>query len=217
MTPETPDRNDADLGSCSLRERKKQETRQAIYEAAFNLIYELGPENATVQQICETAGVSERTFFNYYPTKIAAAFGLEAVTEYEEAAEEFVSGTGSVIADACHMVAQIVPLPADKRKAKQLVERYPDVLQEWWGYARELREQSLRALRVRIGDGQRTFLVGGLLMSAFFYVSHTGSAKSKRELELMLRSAITEIGAEIADFNASEQAGVNGQPGANAE
>lgn len=204
MAPETPDKKDADLSSCSLRERKKQETRQAINKAAFNLIYEFGPENATVQQICEAAGVSERTFFNYYPTKIAAAFGLEAVTEYDEAAEEFISGTGSVIAEACHMVAQIVPLPADKQKSKQLVERYPDVLQEWWTYARELREQSLRALRQRIGDSRRTFLVGGLLMSAFFYVSHTSSAKSKQQLEQMLRSAISELGVEIADFNVSE-------------
>lgn len=49
-----------------LRERKKQATRNALAEAAVRLAAELGVENVTVEAISEAAGVSPRTFFNYF-------------------------------------------------------------------------------------------------------------------------------------------------------
>jgi AcrR family transcriptional regulator len=52
-----------------LRERKKQQTRQAIYEAARRLFQERGFENVTVAEVARAADVSEVTVFNYFPTK----------------------------------------------------------------------------------------------------------------------------------------------------
>ncbi|MCL7378444.1 TetR family transcriptional regulator [Streptomyces sp. 35G-GA-8] len=49
-----------------LRERKKQATRAALAEAAVRLAAEHGAENVTVEAISEAAGVSPRTFFNYF-------------------------------------------------------------------------------------------------------------------------------------------------------
>ncbi|MGW0791584.1 TetR family transcriptional regulator [Streptomyces sp. NPDC002911] len=49
-----------------LRERKKQATRNALAEAAVRLAAEHGVENVTVEAISEAAGVSPRTFFNYF-------------------------------------------------------------------------------------------------------------------------------------------------------
>ncbi|QKV94406.1 TetR family transcriptional regulator [Streptomyces sp. NA02950] len=52
-----------------LRERKKQRTRTAISEAAIALFLEHGFAEVSVAQIAETAEVSKRTLFAYFPAK----------------------------------------------------------------------------------------------------------------------------------------------------
>jgi AcrR family transcriptional regulator len=52
-----------------LREFKKQRTRQAIADTALQLFVERGFERVTVAEVAEAAGVSEKTVFNYFPTK----------------------------------------------------------------------------------------------------------------------------------------------------
>lgn len=51
------------------RERKKQETRRVIKDAALALALAQGVEHLTVEQITEAADVSRRTFFNYFGCK----------------------------------------------------------------------------------------------------------------------------------------------------
>ncbi|WP_052849033.1 TetR/AcrR family transcriptional regulator [Streptomyces avicenniae] len=52
-----------------LRERKKAATRQAVHEAALRLTVEHGIENVTVEAIADAAGISRRTFSNYFANK----------------------------------------------------------------------------------------------------------------------------------------------------
>lgn len=65
----------AEDSSCGLRSRKKQRTRAAIERAALELALERHNPDATVEEICERAGISRMTFFNYFPSKIAALTG----------------------------------------------------------------------------------------------------------------------------------------------
>ena len=52
-----------------LRQRKKEQTRQAIYEAARRLFSEQCFDRVTVAEVAREANVSEVTVFNYFPSK----------------------------------------------------------------------------------------------------------------------------------------------------
>ncbi|MGW1225592.1 acyl-CoA-like ligand-binding transcription factor [Streptomyces sp. NPDC001478] len=55
--------------AVGLRERKKQATRQAVHEAALRLTVELGFDQVTVEAVADAAGISRRTFSNYFAGK----------------------------------------------------------------------------------------------------------------------------------------------------
>lgn len=61
---------------AGLRERKKQATRQALGIAAMTLAVERGLDNILVEDIAEAAGVSARTFNNYFSSKYEAICAL---------------------------------------------------------------------------------------------------------------------------------------------
>ena len=57
-----------------LRERKKQQTRRAIADAAKRLFLERGFEQVSVAEVARAADVSEQTVFNYFPTKRTSCY-----------------------------------------------------------------------------------------------------------------------------------------------
>ncbi|MGC0414013.1 AcrR family transcriptional regulator [Streptomyces sp. SAI-195] len=61
-----------------LRERKKRATRAALAEAAVRLAAEHGAEKVTVEAISAAAGVSVRTFFNYFESRDDAFVVVDA-------------------------------------------------------------------------------------------------------------------------------------------
>jgi AcrR family transcriptional regulator len=61
---------------AGLRERKKIATRHALGVAAMRLAIERGLDNVLVEDIAEAAGVSTRTFNNYFSSKYEAICAL---------------------------------------------------------------------------------------------------------------------------------------------
>jgi AcrR family transcriptional regulator len=56
------------------REEKKQATRERLVNIATDLFCRKGYDNTTVDEIVSLAGISQRTFFRYFPTKLDVAF-----------------------------------------------------------------------------------------------------------------------------------------------
>lgn len=74
----------------TLRERKKQRTREALIRAALELFTTRGYEGTTVDDITEAVEVSQRTFFRYFANKEEAALAVveTAVVHFIEAVRE---------------------------------------------------------------------------------------------------------------------------------
>lgn len=95
----------------SLREEKKAATRRAISEAAAALLLEEGEDAATVARVSERAGVSARTFHNYF-------------ADIDEALVEFLRKVFATIAD------QIDAMPKEISSAEVMEAIIIDALNE---------------------------------------------------------------------------------------
>jgi AcrR family transcriptional regulator len=61
---------------------RKDQSRRNVRDAAFALIGEHGFANVTVEEIAAAAGVSRRTFFNYFADKESVIFDPDPGEEY---------------------------------------------------------------------------------------------------------------------------------------
>lgn len=127
---------------CGLRERKKRETRKSIHRSALELAFEAGLEALTVDAIAERAGVSARTFFNYYPAKDDAILGADG-TDPEPLLTLIASRPAgeapreTVLAVAHYRVAALVADPQLWAMRRELTLREPGLGLRFLGiYAR---------------------------------------------------------------------------------
>jgi AcrR family transcriptional regulator len=73
-----------------LREDKKQRTRREIADTAMRLFATRGFDHVTVAEVAEAAGVSDKTVFNYFPTKEDLFY--DEVPAREEALRQAIRG-----------------------------------------------------------------------------------------------------------------------------
>jgi AcrR family transcriptional regulator len=114
----------------SLRERRKAETWAALHDAAASLALEHGIEQTTVEAIAESAGVSPRTFFNYFRAKEDAILGLrEPQVDPEELSRVSTSATDLLdqVSVLLMTVARSAIGGADPARRRKLLARYPNL------------------------------------------------------------------------------------------
>ncbi|MEU5696685.1 TetR family transcriptional regulator [Actinosynnema sp. NPDC020468] len=152
-----------------LRERKKLATRSALAESALRLCVERGFESVTVEHIATAAGVSLRTFFNYFSSKEEAVVAGDV-----ERAAVFVTAFAGrpphepVMEALRRALETIVPCAPDRDVVARLrvLRRTPSLLPHQMA-AYHLQERGLaRAVAERIGADPDADLYPALFAAA---------------------------------------------------
>jgi AcrR family transcriptional regulator len=121
----------------TLRERKREETARALARAAYGIVREHGVDAVTADAVAERAGVSRRTFFNYYPSVESVL--TASVAELLEAAASRLEGRPER-EDVVTSVLAVVDDPVDL----DLVERL--------GVLAEAGQSNLHARTLMVGE-----------------------------------------------------------------
>lgn len=109
-------------------------TSRTIEQNAVRLVVEHGLDAVTVDMICEAAGISQRTFFNHFPTKVDAIVGSIGPRVDEAAVRRFLaSDSPDLLTDILDLVTQLAPVdaadPALSVARWTLITRTPVLLQ----------------------------------------------------------------------------------------
>lgn len=150
-----------------LRQRKKRAARASLRLAALELVAERGFSNVTVDDIAERAGVSPRTFFNYFSSKEQSLFALDpelmeaSVTAIAEADPR--RSAWSVLSAA--MIDLVEDGAHDTRVIElrgRVIEQQPELAASFLGAGVESQQRWVEALQRRhagLEDGCAELLV----------------------------------------------------------
>jgi AcrR family transcriptional regulator len=135
-----------------LRERKKLATREALSAAALRLALEHGPNNVRVNDIADAAGVSPRTYNNYFASREQAIVAaVTAERSLRIAAGLRARPATEPLADAVidTVVEQYVGEPASE--ALTMITRTPRLRTEFIDAAATIQPPLAAAIAERIG------------------------------------------------------------------
>jgi AcrR family transcriptional regulator len=137
-----------------LRERKKDATRKALREAALRLALEHGPDNVRVDDIAEAAGVSPRTYNNYFASReqaIVAAVTAEREARVAAAVAARPAGVplSEAVTDA--IVAQYTGSGGDRRDVLALIAARPALRDAFVAAAADIADPLAAVLAERLG------------------------------------------------------------------
>lgn len=105
------------------RKRNQRDTWNAIHQAAFALASVKEPGAVTVDEISAQAGVSRRTFFNYFPVKEDAVLGTRSAELDPAVVERFHASAEDELTRVVHLFVAVVRtcLPEETAAARRAI------------------------------------------------------------------------------------------------
>ena len=154
----------------TMRDRMKRETNRALTRAAQDLVHERGAAHVTVDDIAAAAGVSVRTFFNYFTCKEAAIVGippevleaLAAALRERPASEAPLQALRGVVLDQ----ARLDDIQHRWMLRAELVQREPNLLPHYLAALTNLEAALVPPLAERMGSDPSTDPAPALLVAA---------------------------------------------------
>jgi AcrR family transcriptional regulator len=140
-----------------LRERKKRLTRQRISDTATAMFLERGFDAVTVADIARACDVSEKTVFNYFPTKESLVLDREA--DWAEAIRTGLATGTSLTGAATAIIEQQLTEqydhpaldPEAARGVARLIQSSPSLRAANQAMTARLTDQIAEAVAVRTG------------------------------------------------------------------
>ena len=147
-----------------LRRQRKQETLRRLADTARELAAARGLNGFTIEELCEEAGVSRRTFFNYFAAKEDAVLGFSLLHGDDAADESFLAGGADRAADqlSATLVDDLVELfverwqrmaltPSQAERVFRIVEQEPRLHNRVFEVMREAEQTMISLVERREG------------------------------------------------------------------
>jgi AcrR family transcriptional regulator len=190
-----------------LRERNRLTTMKQLHAAAKQLALDEGIAAATVEAITERAGVSKRTFFNYYASKEDAILGTFAPTVPEAALTRYFDDDSTdSFTRTVHLIVAIIrssiPDQAGFDDRRVLIARFPELrtrLSQHVAAAERLIEATLEerlaaltddAAPVRAADSTRVLLMLAGTVLRYVYTRDPDSISAEDDDDAVIDAAI---------------------------
>lgn len=149
----------SESASLTRAELRKRDTASQLTAVTRRLTADLGLTGFTIEQVCDEVGISRRTFFNYFPSKIEAILGIDETAELVVFLERFHAlgsrGWPAVIDDLISLAGEVLSMtafsPEEHWQVMRAIEREPKLLARFMGAGREREELLLAIVAEREG------------------------------------------------------------------
>jgi AcrR family transcriptional regulator len=145
--------------TISRRTERKAATASRLTTLARRWTAERGLSGFTIEELCENAGVSRRTFFNYFPSKEEAVIGVDETEQAERFAADFLDlgsrGWPTVVDDLIRIAVEHVRETEhsldEHAEFITAIGREPKLLARFMSVTREREQQIAELIAAREG------------------------------------------------------------------
>jgi AcrR family transcriptional regulator len=143
----------------SLRDRKRAETWAALHLSAAGTALDKGLECVTVDAVAADAGVSPRTFFNYFASKEDAVLGLQEPFVDESMLADF-DVDGDLLASVSHLMHAVTrtihgSADEDGNRCREVICRYPQLMHRRFQYIVKVEQLVTDAVAEKLAQSSR--------------------------------------------------------------
>jgi len=200
----------SDTGSHAIlgrRDQKKQQTRDALAAAALRLAADRGIDHITEEEISAAAGVSPRTFFNYFATKDDAVLSDSTIDpdDIHRRLAELLPSMPVLQAVQRSLLMTIAAMEADRDRwflRMEVVGRSPSLLPRLVAMGAQSERDTAEIVAAHLGvppEGFPTLIAA--VTGAAFRVAMTRWADAAGALSLggLIDQAFQSLGAGLSD------------------
>lgn len=186
--------------AIGLRERRRIDTMRLIQDAALRLAARQSADTVTVEAICAEAGVSVRTFFNYFPVR-EAAFVVGPPPFSPADIERFLAAEGALFEALIELLKTRLPVSGEERRslcmALDMAGREPRMaamqISAGQAHERELADLIARRLAASPEDPAPRLLAAATLAATRAVIARWATDEGASDLPALLEDGLRAV------------------------